>query len=85
MTIDAQAAKLAQAKQLIISPVRHDVIRDRRHRHAAGLQTSPVQRLDPELIPSPAQPFAPIVPAMNVTFVRHGRTIACCTFDRYST
>jgi hypothetical protein len=65
--------------------MRFDMVCDGRRRHATDFQAEPAQRLDAQLVPTPALPFAPIVPAMNVTFVRHGGTIPRWTFDRYRT
>jgi hypothetical protein len=71
MALGAHRAKLAQAEEFIIAAMRHHVVGYRRRRHAVGLQANLAKRLKPQLMPPPALPFTPIVPTMDMTFVRH--------------
>jgi len=41
MTLGAKAPKLAEPECIVVAAMRFDVIRDRRRRHATGLQASP--------------------------------------------
>ena len=41
VALGAQRAQLAQAEEFVAASMRFDVVRDRRRRHATGLQASP--------------------------------------------
>ena len=71
----AKQAKVAQAKQLVTALMWLDVVGDRCWHDVAALQAKGAQWLDPEpeLMTTPALPFAPGVPLMDTAFVRHYR------------
>jgi hypothetical protein len=50
-----------------------NMVRDRRGRDVAPFQAQPTQWLDAQLMSASALPFTSVVPAMNMTFVRHPR------------
>jgi hypothetical protein len=75
----AQAAQFAQAEQLVVATVRHDVISDARRHDATGLQAKPAQRLDVQLMPPAALPAGGGVPSVDVRTVRHLLNLSECT------